>query len=54
MSEYCFGFKISENTHIYNAVVNALKRSGMPMTTGNEWNLLWTGSVKDDLLKELN
>jgi hypothetical protein len=39
-------FKISDTTHTYNCVVNALKMAGFKLTTSSQWNLKWTGSVK--------
>ena len=47
-------FKITETTHIYNAVVNTLKAAGFLLISPNssKWNLLWTGVVKPDILRE--
>lgn len=39
-------FKLSDSTHTYNCVVNALKMAGFKLTTTSGWNLKWTGQVK--------
>ena len=48
-------FKISDTTHIYNAVVNTLKTGGFQMIENtNLFNLLWTGYTKPENIRELN
>ena len=47
--------KISESTHIYNSVVNSCKNAGFYLTdVGKEFNLLWTGATKIEVLKLMN
>lgn len=48
-AKFNFSFKISESTHVYNSVVNSLKRAGARIIPSNAagWNLLWTGIVSD-------
>lgn len=51
--EYLFmAFKINDNTHIYNAVVNSFKNAGFNMVENNMyWNVLWSGKIGyEDLL----
>ena len=50
------GFKMTESTHIYNAVVNTLKHAGMRILGPNSgrWNIMWTGVTKGEYLKEAN
>ena len=50
-------FKIADNTHIYNAVVNSCKNAGFNMidNQNNEMiNLLWTGYIMPPDIKDLN
>ena len=50
-------FKISDNTHIYNAVVNSCKEAGLQLLDHQQsdmYNLLWTGYVNANDLKSLN
>jgi hypothetical protein len=52
-------FKIADNTHIYNALVNSCKTAGWSMveqggTTGSMFNLQWTGYVMPPDIKDLN
>ena len=47
-------FKISDSTHTYNCMVNALKMAGFKLTTSTGWNLKWTGSVKVSNIKNLS
>ena len=47
-------FRIAENTNIYNSVVNTFKRAGVKLVEVEGQNVLWTGSVKPDLLRETN
>ena len=47
--------KIAESTHIYNSIVNSWKNAGFFLTDkGRDWNLLWTGATKLDILKYMN
>lgn len=48
------GFKIHESTHVYNSVVNSLKAGGCRIVGpgSSKWNVMWTGIVKTDYLKE--
>lgn len=47
--------KISESTHIYNSVVNSCKNAGFFLTdVGKDFNLLWTGATKIEVLKLMN
>lgn len=50
------GFKMTESTHIYNAVVNSLKNAGINIVSphSKKWNILWTGAIKYDILRETN
>ena len=45
-------FRVNESTHVYNSVVNSLKRAGFKMMYSSNWNLLWTGWVKPETVKE--
>jgi len=50
-------FKIADNTHIYNAVVNSCKYAGFVMIDGQEnleCNLQWTGYILPPDIKDLN
>lgn len=50
-------FKILDNTHIYNAVVNSCKHAGFTMIEGQTndmFNLQWTGYVLPPDIKDLN
>jgi hypothetical protein len=50
-------FKILDNTHIYNAVVNSCKVAGFTLiegATNDMFNLQWTGSVMPPDIKDLN
>lgn len=47
--------KIAESTHIYNSLVNSCKNAGFYLTdVGKDWNLLWTGGTKTDVLRYMN
>jgi hypothetical protein len=50
------GFKIHESTHIYNSVVNSFKAAGVRIVGpgSSKWNILWTGYLKPEQLKEIN
>jgi len=52
----CMAFKISDTTHIYNAVVNSCKHAGFNMLEGanNFFNLQWTGYITANDIKSLN
>ena len=55
--EFLFmSFKISENTHIYNAVVTSCKNAGLIMMEkpGAFFNLQWTGYITSNDIKHLN
>ena len=55
--EYLFmAFKISDHTHIYNAVVNSCKSSGIVLIENNNpyFNLQWTGYITAPDIKNLN
>ena len=55
--DYLFmSFKISDTTHIYNAVVNTCKNAGFNMVEGvnNYFNLQWTGYITSEDIKTLN
>lgn len=48
-------FKIADNTHIYNAVVNSCKCAGWNMLENSDlFNLQWTGYVMPIDIKDLN
>lgn len=48
-------FKIADNTHIYNAVVNSCKCAGWTMLENSDlFNLQWTGYVMPIDIKDLN
>ena len=50
-------FKILDNTHIYNAVVNSCKFAGFALIEGQTndmFNLQWTGYVLPPDIKDLN
>ena len=54
----CLTFRVSNQTHTYNCVVNALKSAGFHMVTrGNgpcSWNCLWTTLIRPSKLKFMN
>lgn len=47
-------FKISNQTHTYNCVVNAFKTAGYSLVKSNNWNCLWTTLIKQSRLKSMN
>ena len=49
-------FRISDSTHIYNAVVNSCKAAGFTMLESNTnlFNVQWTGYVNANDIKHLN
>jgi hypothetical protein len=50
-------FKINENTHIYNAVVNSCKNAGLNLlenSASDMFNLFWTGYTLPVDIKDLN
>jgi hypothetical protein len=49
------GFKMTESTHIYNAVVNTLKNAGIRIVSPgtSKFNIMWTGVTKPEVLKEM-
>ncbi len=50
-------FRISDSTHIYNAVVNSCKSAGFNMLEGNKtdlFNVQWTGYIGANDIKNLN
>ena len=50
-------FRISDSTHIYNAVVNSCKAAGFSMLESNNTNLFnvqWTGYITANDIKHLN
>ena len=55
LKPYCTpGFKVSDSTHTYNCVVNALKMAGFRHVTGAAWNCIWTGLFKQGRLRNMN
>ena len=42
---WSLGFRMTESTHIYNAVVNTMKAAGVKILSpnSNKWNVTWTG-----------
>ena len=49
---YSLTFRVNSSTHVYNAMVNALKRAGFDITSGSNWNVLWTGFPGSELIKK--
>lgn len=50
-------FKVADNTHIYNAVVNSCKQAGFTLLehpTTDMFNLIWTGYIMPPDIKDLN
>jgi hypothetical protein len=49
-------FKIADNAHIYNAVVNSCKTAGFTMleSENKNVNLQWTGYITPDDIMHLN
>lgn len=49
-------FRISDSTHIYNAVVNSCKAAGFNMLESNTnlFNVQWTGYIGANDIKNLN
>jgi hypothetical protein len=47
------GFKVHDNTHIYNSVVNTMKAAGVRIVPPNssQYNVIWTGMCKNEQLK---
>ena len=55
LKPYCTpGFKVSDSTHTYNCVVNALKMAGFRHVTGAAWNICWTGLFRQGRLRNIN
>ena len=55
LKPYCTpGFKVSESTHTYNCVVNALKMAGFRHVTGAAWNVIWTGLFRQGRLRNMS
>lgn len=57
VEQYFMAFKIADNTHIYNAVVNSCKVAGFNMIEGasnDMYNLQWTGYVMPCDIKDMN
>ena len=48
------GFKFHSSTHTYNCIVNTLKAAGFRLAGGGAWNVLWTGLIKPQKLKNVN
>ena len=48
------GFKFHYSTHTYNCIVNTLKAAGFRLAGGGAWNVLWTGLIKPNKLKNVN
>lgn len=44
-------FKISDQVHTYNVVVNSLCHSGFAQTEGSLWNVLWSAPLKPECLR---
>lgn len=54
---YFMSFKVADNTHIYNAVVNSCKQAGMSLiesSDSNMFNLVWTGYIMHSDIKDMN
>ena len=47
-------FKITDGTHIQNAMVNALHHNGFRHTTSSGYNLFWGGSRSTDFLRDFD
>ena len=51
-------FRISDSTHIYNAVVNSCKSAGFKMIesikNSHLFNVQWTGYIKANDIKNMN
>jgi len=49
-------FKINDDTHIYNAIVNSCKVAGFTMleSSSEHFNLQWTGYINPEDIYKLN
>eukprot|EP00742_Colponemidia_sp_Colp-10_P003406 GILJ01003627.1.p1 GENE.GILJ01003627.1~~GILJ01003627.1.p1 ORF type:complete len:790 (+),score=95.75 GILJ01003627.1:266-2371(+) len=50
--QFALRFKINDSAFTYNCVVNGLKSAGFRLTTGEQWNAMWTGVLKPEDLKD--
>lgn len=49
--KYRLLFKISEQVHTYNCVLNSLCMGGFAQTEGPYWNVLWSAPLKPECLR---
>ena len=49
-------YKIADNTHIYNALVNTANHAGFKLVESNNqmFNLTWTGYITTPDIKNMN
>jgi len=50
-------FKVSDSTHIYNALINSCKFAGFNLLENSDsdmFNLFWTGYIMPPDIKDLN
>lgn len=47
------GFSVSDNTTVYKCVCKALKYAGFRLGKGTTWNVLWTGSARNEIVGAL-
>ncbi len=48
------GFNITETTHVYKCVCKALKYAGFRLVKGSNWNVLWSGVSKTEIVMPLH
>ena len=44
-------YKVTENVHTYNCVINSLKFAGFLQTNSKGWNVLWSNPLKPENLQ---
>lgn len=52
--KYKLRFKVSDSTHTYNSVQNALGYAGFAQTDTNAWNVLWSAPLKPENLEKFD
>lgn len=50
-TKYLVKYKISDQVHTYNCVINSLNKGGMFQTDGSLWNLMWSAPLKPESLR---
>ena len=50
--KYKLKFKISDQVHTYNVVVNSLCMAGFTQTEGSSWNVIWSAPLKPECMRD--